>query len=274
MSVDALIEYGVRSVDLPDRRIRRTLNDLSEVSGVFQRGTTAALLPGGAFPGESGFVIQSAVETKEADDCFVYDVTAMGVLGGVRTFDVVESENEEGFDEAAMTFLSSNKFYMQRGAMMPGNGSMVCTSVRRRQHPASESFWFNDCSFKGQFNKHEVKVRWGNAGREIQKDGLVVNFSGGWGDPRKSNILWGRSSCTLSYVSLNVPRDQVPSQTGGAPHAQAPFVFDPSISLPAEELTWNWPNGWTLADLQVDLIPGSSICFVVESWIYNAQVTF
>ena len=274
MPVDALIEYGVRSVDLPDRRIRRSLNDLSEVSGVFQRATGGALVPGGAFPNEAGFIIQSSVETKEADDCFVYDVTGMGVLGGVRTFDRVETENEEGFDDASLTFLSDNKFYAVRGAILPGNGAMVCTSVRRRQHPVNGAFWYNDCSFRGQLNQNEVKVRWGNAGREMSKEGIAVNLPGGWGDPRKSNILWGRSSCTLSYVSLSVPRDQVPSQTGGRPHPQAPFVFDPALTLPAEEVTWNWPNGWTLADLNVDILPGTSICFVVETWVYNAQITF
>ena len=274
MAVLPLIEYGVRDLDLPDRRIRRVANDLQEIQGTFQRDEGGLFLPGSAYPGVSGYLVQSSVETRETADCFVYDVTGVGVLGGVASFDRVEVENEEGFDEASLTFLSSNKFYAVRGSILPGNGAMVCTSVRRRQHPVNGAFWHNDCTFKGQLNQNEVKVRWGNAGREMSKDGIAVNFPGGWGDPRKSNIRWGRSSCTLSYVSLSVPRDQVPSQSGGRPHSQAPFVFAPALSLPTGELTWNWPNGWTLADLNVDILPGTSICFVVESWVYNAQATF
>ena len=173
-----------------------------------------------------------------------------------------------------MTFLSSNKNYAVRGSILPGNGAMVCTSVRRRQHPVNGAFWYNDCSFRGQLNQNAVKVRWGNSGREMSKDGVAVLFTGGWSDPRKSNILWGRSSCTLSYVSLALPQKQVPSQTGGRPHPQAPFVFAPALTLPTEEITWNWPNGWTLADLNVDVLPGTSICFVVETWVYNAEATF
>jgi hypothetical protein len=274
MSVTAVITTGTTELEYPDRRIRRTLNDLNEVSHTFQRSTSGALLPGAAMPGMSGYILQSVVETKETDDCYVYDCTAMGVLNGVITFDRVETENEEGFDEASLTYLSSTKMYAKRGQALPGNGAMICTNVQRRQHPVSPSYWFNDCTFRGQLNQNQVKVRWGNAGREISKDGLIVNFTGGWADPRKSNILWGRSSCTLSYVSLALPQKGVPTQSGSAPHYQAPFVFNPSLTLPTEEITWNWPNGWTLADLNVDIIPGTSICFVTEGWVYNNVATF
>ena len=270
----ALITHGVTDMEFPDRRIRRVANDLQEIQGTFQRDEGGLFLPGSSYPGVSGYVVQSSVETRETAACFVYDVTGVGVLGGVAEFDRVEVENEEGFDEGSMTFLSNEKYHLKKGESLPGMAAMICTSVRRRQHPVHGDFWYNDGSYKGQLLDSEVKVRWGNAGREMTKDGIAVNLPGGWGDPRKSNILWGRSSCVLSYVSQSVPRTVVPSQSGGAPHSQAPFVFDPVLSLPNEDLTWNWPNGWTLADLNVDILPGTSICFVVESWVYNAQATF
>jgi hypothetical protein len=271
--MQAVIYTGSINVDYPDRSIRRRRDDLDEINQTFQRGVPGLMRPGTGFPGASGFTIVESTETLETPDCYVYDVRGVGAFGD-REISRTETPNEEGWDEASVRYLTSNKFFVQLGSAMAGFTGMRCVSVSREQHPQSSSHWYVTGNYRGQFSQKHNKVRWTSNGREMSKDKLINTLTGGWNDPRKSEILWGRQGCTISYVSLFVPTKQVPFQSGGAPHSQVPTVFSPSLSGDPSDLTWHWPNGWTLAGMDCDIIAGTTVCFVTESWVFNNRVTF
>jgi hypothetical protein len=270
MSVTAVITTGTVDIDYPDRRIRRQQDDLDEISQTFQRSTGGLLQPGAAFPGASGYFITESTETLEVPGHFVYDVRGVGTAGGVLELPGDEQENDEGFDDASKTFITTNRNQVLIGQAMPGANGMRCVSVRRQKHPRTDTHWILTASYRGVLRGvKEPKVRWTSSGREISKEALINNFPSGWNDPRRSQILWPRQGCTISYVSLSVPNVAVPQQTGGSPHPQAPFVYTPNVSGPASEFVWQWPNGWVLLGMDVDILPSTTIAYVTENWVFN-----
>lgn len=267
------ISYGNVNFDYPDKRIRRRWDDLDEISQTFQRASITDLVIGGPFPGAPGFFIRELDVEEETPNCFVHRARGFGAVP-FREISRTETPNEDGWDEASVRYLSANKFAVSLGAGLLGATGMRCVSVNRERHPQSTAHWYLTASYRGQLDKKHPKVRWTSNGREISKDKLRNYLTGGWNDPRKSEILWGRQGCTISYVSLSVPTKQVPWQSGGAPHGQVPAVFAPPISGDPSDFTWHWPHGWTLAGMDCDIIAGTTVCFVTESWIYNNKVTF
>ena len=274
MSVTAVITTGSVDVDYPDRRIRRNKDDLDDISQTFQRSTAAALVPGAAFPSASGYYITEATETIEVPGCYVYEVRGVGTSGGVLELPADQQESDEGFDEATRTFITTNSNQVRVGQAMTGYPSMKCVSVKRQRHPRTDTHWILTASYRGLLNGvKEPKIRWTSSGREISKEALINGFPGGWSDPRRSQVLWPRQGCTISYVSLSVPNVPVPSQNGERqPHPQAPFVYTPNVAGPASEFVWQWPNGWVLLGLETDIIPGTTIAYVTENWVYNDRV--
>lgn len=281
MPISPIVYHGDVSVDLPDVRIRRLWDDLDEYSGQFQRATEDAFAVGDAWPGLSGVTIRELTVTVEVpDEVYLFDLRGVGTGPGARRLDYQEQAVEEGFDTASVVFLTNTKNYLRLGQVMGSvtgltGPAMFCVGVTARRHPQSSSHWYVTGEFKGLLGEKPEKVRWNSAGRELSKDNLVAGVTGGWDTPRPSEILWGRQSMSISYISTSVPTGTiVPEQTGGAPHPLAPNVFDPVLSGPAADFTWHWPNGWTRSGIDCEVIAGTTMCFVSEQWVYNPKVTF
>lgn len=263
-------------IDFPDKRIRRRWDDLNEITQSFQRDKGGLFQPGQTFPGTTGYIIRESTEEEETTGCFVYDLRGVGVGPQARILSQEESVNEEGFDEGSVRWLAqSNSTVGLLGSVMPGYTSMYAVTRQKSLHPQSPSFAFFTVTYQGLIAVgKEPKLRWTSSGREISKEALQVALVGGWDNFNKSEIMWPRPSLSLSYVSLSVPRESVPIQSSGTPHHQAPFVYVPSISGPASDFTWHWPNGWVLAGIDTNIIAGTTVAHVVENWVYNVKVTF
>jgi hypothetical protein len=276
MPVAAIIEFGDVSVDYPDRKWSERHNDLTEVSQTFQRATRDALEKGDAFPGLADFYIRDLEIDEETEDCFVFRARGIGTSGGVLELPMDQQENDEGWDEATRTFITTNPNQVRVGQSMTGYPSMKCVSVKRQRHPRTDTHWNLTASYRGLLSGvKEPKIRWTSSGREISKESLINGFPGGWNDPRRSQVLWPRQGCTISYVSLSVPNVPIPQQTGETrPHPQAPFVYTPNVNGPVTDFVWQWPNGWVLLGMETDIIPGTTLAFVTENWVYNDRVVF
>lgn len=273
MAIAPYITHGATSFAWPDKRWREAHDDLTEVTQTFQRTTKDALNIGDAFPGEDNHLIINRDVEQETDDCYVIRATGIGTAGGLLELPGTEAENDEGWDEATRDYITTNKNHVRVGARLSGATGMRCVSVSRRRHSRSRFHWILSASYRGMLSgPKEPKIRWTSAGREISKESLTNLLPGGWNEPRRSQVLWPRPGCTISYVSLSVPNVPVPQQTGGRPHPQAPFVFTPQTSGPASDFTWQWPNGWVLMSIETDILPGTTIAFVVESWAYNEKI--
>lgn len=269
--------YGSTSFALPDRRVRSRRDDLNEVTQTFQRSSATAFAIGDAFPGMTGYVVEEITRVDECvetgAECYLYELRGVGIGPTARKLSYSESVNEEGWDTVNVRWLTSNKQLVQLGDALSGALAMRAVGVEREEHPSTSAFWYVSASYRGMIQPKNPKIRWTQNGRELSKDQLIVALPGGWTDPRKAEILWPRAGCTISYVTLDLPATGVPQQTGDAPHPQAPFVVAPSIFGDPAEFLWHWPNGWTLQGVEADVIPGSSIAFITENWIFNHEVT-
>ena len=270
----AVISTGSVSVDYPDKRWRESHDDLTEVTQTFQRTGKATIQIGDLFPGESDYVVINREIEDEPDGVSVIRATGIGAAGGLVELPGTEVENEEGWDEVTREYITTNKEFVKRGSSLLGYAAMRCTTVNRRRHPRSSYHWILSATYRGMIKRNkEPKVRWTSSGREISKDSLTNLLPGGWNDPQRSQVLWPRQGITVSYVSDKVPNVAVPFQNGAnRPHPQAPFVFSPSIAGPASEFTFHWPNGWVLLGMDTDILPGTTIAFVVENWVWNDRI--
>lgn len=269
--MNLIIEYGASTFQRGNPRVVRSETDLDEMSVEWQTPAIDSFPTGGPPPGFTGMRIMR-VETEEEvpGRAYVHRLQCLGVVGskGQKRTDRQIEENLVGFDEASEVYLTRSPSSHARGDGMPGESNMYCVSAIKTELRAG--FWKVSKRYRGLIGTKPYQ-RQISVNEQVVTTGEPITNSlpGGWTGPQVGSLSLPRIVVTDSYVSTTAP--PTGSIPGNSTPPDAPDV-NASISFSGIPLTFNWPDGWKLASLQSEQIPGKSIWLItlVREFVYEA----
>lgn len=278
MSAPALcIAHGGTDLLLTASKVRRRRNDLDTGEFEFDSDTEfeTSLRPGSAVPIDkyAGLIITEH-EPETDGTSYTHRVSAVGAattkpekLISRTTDDILE-----GFDTGTETWLTTNRRKLVRGARMSGYPNMVCMNAPVEDIQDAPGWYRVTGNFKGLLALSKpVKRAISSNVQMVQKDNLIVLFSGGWTTPQNSQILWPTVTVTFTYWTTYTPTKYLPNQGGVAPGNFFPVI---EYNITGSELTYHWPNGWRLISFAPNPISGTTITETVEVWEFQQKITF
>ena len=140
-----------------------------------------------------------------------------------------------------------------------------------RPTPVAPGVFTFELAFKGWAATKPVKLTWGTQAEQQTAENVgVPNGLGGTAVYAKVATHESAPTFTASYLSATATAaGAMPSMMVGRPHtrAGAPPVPD-TVWGSLAKFVFHWPNGWTLMDLGVDILPGTTAGLVTESYKY------
>ena len=214
-------------------------------------------------------------DVQRIGDVWEHNLNCAGIKGGKanRRIKRAVSYSLEGFDTASETWLTTNQNQILPGNRLQGYTHMVCESSQPEELEVTG--WYRiQASYRGIARTKPVK-RTISANVDVSVvDNLVLIAPGGdSGTAHKWAISWPKVTVTFSYVSTTADLKPMPQQ-GGTPAGTLPTI-QPALTglLPSDSITYNWPNGWRLVSMPIDVIAGTNVSLVQEVWEWQQRVT-
>lgn len=280
------VAYGTATMRLPGTRLSRKDDDLDSLTLNWQTDREDSFAPGFAPPDYPTFRIKE-VETEEdmPGECYLHRLNCQGIKGERPSKCVRDGTREtlEGFDEGSEEWITLTPGDFLPGRIMTGHSNMVCVDVDKPRPWTALNFWKIRCNFRGIIGSKPTKRRI-KVNEQIMQQGdgsgtaggdFTVSLPGGWGTPHKGSVSLPKIVVSDCFVSTTPP----PTVTipGPLEPPDPPNIQTLEISGSAAELakfTYHWPNGWKLADLDSDQIPGTSLYLITQTYEFVWPVTF
>lgn len=148
--------------------------------------------------------------------------------------------------------------------------------------------WFLELALKGWTGNKPCKINWGAAAQQQSAENVNAPPPSGTGTefyPKFQGHEAG-NTFTLTYPVLDVLATTaggdpiVPSHLVGRSRDDSPDWTDPnnpsftigpqtvgeSMWTSIADAVYHWPNGWVLADLQADILPGTHVGMITETY--------
>lgn len=271
MAQPALITtYGSFATDLVTReRYRRRYDGLDDgfvslVNNKSDRYTPNALY--------NGLLIKED-DVERNGQVWEHNLSLTGVVGAKSERRLGRRVNSilEGFDTGQEIYLTRNKNKVVPGSRLSGYPNMICTAAIAEE--LDDPSWYRlSADFTGLARSKPVKRVIGSNVEIVQRDNLIVLFSGGWSEAKRGQILWPKVTLTFTYWTSYIPTKYLPEQGGIMPGSSVP-VITYSFST-NDDTTWHWPNGWRCTNFNPNAINGTTVCETTEVWEWQQQVTF
>lgn len=271
----AVITHGQHELMLMEEEIETSLDDFDVGTMSYFMPKQDSLVKGAASPEYPGMIIKKVNARKEAD-AWIGRLNVQGLMTGTtRRIDRVFTPNIEGLDDG-------NESWIVKGAVpsrftiggIPNGYTDAAGYPNMRVISApTQTLW-------GGFKR--VSLRYlGSLGpksykRRITVDGLVVQpsdpitvfFAGGFTD-KKGRVELPEVVIEDTYVVTSQPDFTVIPGNETPPDAPAVATF--AIS---GDLTYQWPNGWTIQNISYDPIPDTTIATSTRRYRYKWLATF
>lgn len=228
--------------------------------------------------GYSNIYIDRIECSDDAGD-FRYSVSGSGIINGSlkRESGYPKLEyNLEGFDSAQDSFISSRRNEVSVGDSLDDHPNMVCISVG--VEPINER-----CS---SFSPRYVGVLNGNGDKPYKrtisvneqivkpKNPIVVNLPGGWLQSANGSISMPTIVVTDYQVIIGGPDTTLIPGNVTPPNPPSILPLDFSHSSIEQNFVKHWPNGWKLASIDGEYIPGTNIWIGSLTYEYVWPETF
>jgi len=175
------------------------------------------------------------------------------------------TEHLADWDTAEDGYMSSNANRFQPGQISSAyGGTCVCLTASSSLIRTGVYEW--TARFVGIISNKPRQRSISVAGQTISGDAVVVTLPGGWNTLRRGQAELPGVTVTDTYITNSPPpTNLIP---GPAVPPNAPAIKN--IPLSGSNLTWHWPNGWTLASITGEQLPGLSVW--KNTWTYKWQV--
>jgi hypothetical protein len=174
-------------------------------------------------------------------------------------------ENAADWDTAEDGYITTNANRFQAGQISGAyGGTCVCLSASSSLLRTGIYEW--NARFVGIISAKPRTRSISVAGRTVSGDAVTVNLPGGWTTPRKGEAQLPQVTVTDTYITSSPPPTNL--LPGPAVPPNAPAVKN--IPLSGSNLTYHWPNGWMLASITGEQLPGSSLW--KNTWTYQWQL--
>lgn len=268
---EAILSYGSAALQLGETpRIVRRGDGFDEGAFAFIGGSENSLLPNSEVPGYNGMYIQEDSITDHSGD-LEHSVRAVGLRSGTsRLIASIATDSEDGFDTGSETFISAEGATASyvRGRRHSQYSQLYAVSVSVRRSPIT-AYAIVDVGYKGIKNGNRPdKIKLSVASRETTYTALDNPPPGGTPTETKWSVMKGDPMLVRSYISQYRPdfsRVGLQNSASGVP-----------VSFPAvpnhgwsnnDDVTWNMPFGWFLANIESDEIAGTTLNFVTETYL-------
>jgi hypothetical protein len=267
------VEYeGRPNFWLEGATIRRRWDGLDEFSGTYFTSNPLIISPGNNCPAPyAQFTARDVEVLVEPESMAELRVSAVGVYGskGQRRLNASFTLNQEGFDDGTEVWLMPSKVGFGLGQQSTVQQGMYCTDISYEEIEPGLNYQRVTVRYRGILADKNDKIHLSTSAREMGIENIAVNLVGGWSDPRSGDILWPRAEVKTSFVTTTAPNmSDIPS---AATPPFNPGVFNPSLT---GELKWHWPNGWVIVAREAENLVSTSVWFVTETYVYNAEATF
>ena len=238
--------------------------------------SATAMRVGEPLDGYPGHII-TALGRRLNGPTHLFTVATEGIASGKGTTMIngypQEKEDLEGWDTASVAVETSNPNYWTKGQMLPGYTAMVVVQVDRTPINRQRTRWRVVAHGKGIIRSISAwRESESTNMRSFQHDSIQIPLSGGWSDFRKADVAWPQVVKTVSYISAQRPNYGI--LNGTQTPINPPAVWDPALSGPVEQFTWQWPNGWVAMGMSFEPLPGTTIGFVQIHYEYRPRVRF
>ena len=278
------VAYGTAIQQLPGTRLGRKDDDLDTLALVWQTDSENSFSTGAAPPDYPTFRIKE-IETEEdfPGEAYIHRLQCLGIRGDKASKLIRSSsrENLEGFDEGSEEYITLTPDDFLRGRAMAGMANMVCVDLDKSKQWAPLGFWKVRCNFRGLIgtkpSKRRIKVNEQimQIGDGTSSGDIAVDLPGASTDRHRFSISLPKIVVSDCYVSTEpVDTTLIPgNETPPSPPSIASLVITVSEE-DAAKLLFHWPNGWKLADIDSERIPGADLYLHTKTWEYVWPATF
>jgi hypothetical protein len=247
---------------MTDYRVQRSVSDLDRGQIVYMCNKRGVFSVGGSPSMFPNLRIQAVDERNVAGDVEV-TLNVEGLIdSNAKRVSLTWQEDPFDFDTANEEWIQLFDSTFTWGSAMTGNSNMRLVAVGQSYNLdgrwARKGYTYKGIRKAGLVDR-QVTV---NENIVSPSDPVTVNLPGGWDDPRQANISLPRVVLRETVKSTSPPdTDDIPSGNYVLPISGLSFPDVQSFSL-SGSVTYNWPNGWKLAN-----IDGKQLYAGVNIWV-------
>jgi hypothetical protein len=270
MAVEEYEEHGERNLQLDGVRLLRRLEGLDSLTQEWQTEDRFSFQPGGVMPDHPGMTIVE-VETEEDGPLYLHRLTGEGVVGSKpeKRIRWATRQSAEGWDGARAVWITrtpgASKFNL--GAAADGFSNLYVMEVEKEE--LRHGYHEVSLDYQGLVTSKPYARRVTVNEQIVSSESMVVSLDPEWEGAQKGEASLGKivvMDAEVTAVEPNtaqIPGNEVPPD---APSIQV-------ISVTGVNLTRHWPNGWKLASIDYEKVPGKSLWLVVWTyeyvWVYT-----
>jgi hypothetical protein len=263
---------------LSDVRRIRSLSALDEVELKYMCNAYGVMNPGDTPSGYSGLRIQEMTESNRAGDVEAV-VRARGLISGSsKRLGLSWQEDPFGWDTVNEERVElTTAAFVWGAATLSGYANM--RQMAKGEEDQLDSRWVKrSITHRGIKTVGLAHRRVTNNGNIVQPGGPIeIELPGGWpGEFRKANISMPRVVCIEIIKSTVRPNfREIPGPHSGLPASGIPFPAVKTFVIDGPEITYNWPSGWTLQNLEAEeLFAGVNLWLSTYTYEYVWQKQF
>ncbi len=261
--------YGTGTFEVEGREIRRrrdgldagTMKFVSEAEDTFSPGDDLSAY------GYSGLQIEEVSSAKAGVIDWEHSLMVIGIASARSARREIGYPKIKkpitGWDELTDSIITTSPGSYDRGVVHATYSNMICVDSPREN--IYGSYWRVSPQYQGIIGSQPTK-RVITVNEEIVNPSqpIHVSYTGGWSGFHKAQVSLPKIVVMDTSIIIG------DSPTAGIPGPSTP-PSPPSISgitVSGADLTYRWPNGWKLASINRDEIPGTSIALQTLTYEY------